>query len=51
RAAQTALGGLLEHLGLLDAAGREMIRPLVEQPLTNWRGLDVGSIGLAPPAF
>lgn len=51
RAAQTALGGLLEHVGLLDEAGREAIRPLVEQPLRNWRGLDVGSISLAPPAF
>lgn len=51
RAAQTALGGLLEHVGLLDEAGREAIRPLVEQPLTNWRGLSVGGIGLAPPAF
>lgn len=51
RAAQTALGGLLERLGLLDEAGREAIRPLVEQPLTNWRGLSVGSIGLETPAF
>lgn len=51
RAAQTALGGLLEHLGLLDDAGRDLIRPLVEQPLTNWRGLKVGEITLAPPAF
>lgn len=51
RAAQTALGGLLEQAGLLDEAGREMIRPLVEQPLNNWRGLSVGSIELAPPAF
>lgn len=51
RAAQTALGGLLEHLGLLDEAGREAIRPLVEQPLNNWKGLTVGGIGLAPPAF
>jgi L-asparaginase II len=51
RAAQTALGGLLEHLKLLDDSGREHIRPLVEQPLTNWRGLSVGSIGLEPPAF
>lgn len=51
RAAQTALGGLLEHLGWLDEAGREAIRPLVEQPLSNWRGISVGSIGLAPPAF
>lgn len=51
RAAQTALGGLLEHLGLLSDEGREAIRPLVEQPLNNWRGLNVGSIGLAPPAF
>lgn len=51
RAAQTALGGLLEQTGLLDEAGREAIRPLVEQPLGNWRGLTVGSIGLEPPAF
>jgi len=51
RAAQTALGGLLEHLKLLDEAGREQVRPLVEQPLNNWRGINVGSIGLAPPAF
>ncbi|HEX6957560.1 MAG TPA: asparaginase [Ferrovibrio sp.] len=51
RAAQTALGGLLEHLKLLDDEGREAIRPLVEQPLNNWRGLHVGDIGLAPPAF
>lgn len=51
RAAQTALGGLLEHLKLLDDAGREHVRPLVEQPLNNWRGINVGSIGLAPPAF
>jgi L-asparaginase II len=51
RAAQTALGGLLERLGLLDEAGREAIRPLVEQPLTNWRGLSVGSIGLEAPGF
>lgn len=49
RAAQTALGGLLEHLKLLDDAGREQIRPLVEQPLNNWRGINVGSIGL--PTF
>lgn len=46
RAAQTALGGLLEHLKLLDDEGREQIRPLVEQPLNNWRGINVGSIGL-----
>jgi L-asparaginase II len=51
RAAQTALGGLLEHLELLDVSGREQIRPLVEQPLNNWRGINVGSIGLEPPAF
>jgi L-asparaginase II len=51
RAAQTALGGLLERLGLLDEAGREAIRPLVEQPLTNWKGPSVGSIGLETPAF
>lgn len=51
RAAQTALGGLLDHVGLLDDRGREAIRPLVEQPLKNWRGLDVGSISLSPPAF
>src|SRR3546814_12875633 len=43
RAAQTALGGLLERRGLLDEAGREAIRPLVEEPLTHWRGLSVGS--------
>jgi L-asparaginase II len=49
RAAQTALGGLLEHLKLLDEYGREQIRPLVEQPLNNWRGINVGSIGL--PTF
>lgn len=47
RAAQTALGGLLEHLKLLDDDGRELVRPLVEQPLNNWRGINVGSIGLA----
>jgi len=47
RAAQTALGGLLEHLKLLDEAGREKLRPLVEQKLSNWRGIPVGSIGLA----
>lgn len=46
RAAQTALGGLLEYLKLLDDEGREQIRPLVEQPLNNWRGINVGSIGL-----
>jgi L-asparaginase II len=51
RAAQTALGGLLDHVGLLDEQGREAIRPMVEQPLNNWRGINVGSIGLAPPAF
>ncbi len=48
RAAQTALGGLLEHLGLLDAASQAQLRPLVEPVLTNWRGLRVGDIGLAP---
>ncbi len=48
RAAQTALGGVLEHLGLLDAAAHEAMRPLVEPVLSNWRGLRVGDIGLEP---
>ncbi|MBP7064068.1 asparaginase [Ferrovibrio sp.] len=48
RAAQTALGGLLEYLGLLDNAARDELRPLVEPVLSNWRGLRVGDIGLEP---
>src|SRR3546814_16932292 len=48
RAAQTALGGLLERLGLLDEAGREGVRPLFQQPLHNWPGLPVGGIRLDP---
>ncbi len=51
RAAQTALGGLLEHFGLLDDAGRDELRPLVEPVLSNWRGLRVGDIGLEPPRY
>jgi len=48
RAAQTALGGVLEHLGLLDEAAHEAMRPHVEPVLSNWRGLRVGDIGLEP---
>lgn len=47
RAAQTAIGALLDHLGLLDDAGRDMLRPMVAPVLSNWRGIDVGDIGLA----
>lgn len=51
RAAQTALGGVLDHLGLLDEAARDAMRPHVEPVLSNWRGIRVGDIGLAPPPF
>jgi len=51
RAAQTALGGILDHLGLLDDAARDALRPHVAPVLSNWRGIRVGDIGLAPPAY
>ncbi len=50
RAAQTAIGAVLDHLGLLDDAAREMLQPMVQPVMSNWRGIRVGDIGLAPVA-
>ncbi|MBT3928198.1 MAG: asparaginase [Rhodospirillaceae bacterium] len=44
RAADTAIASLLAYLGLLDSAAEEKLAGYLEMPLSNWRGINVGTV-------
>lgn len=44
RAADTAIASLLAYLGLLDDAAQEKLAAYIETPLSNWRGINVGTV-------
>lgn len=50
RAANAALGAVLEHLGVLDDAIRAAIAPFAQPTLANWRWITTGRIAAARDA-
>jgi L-asparaginase II len=44
RAADTAIASLLAYLGLLDSTAQEKLAAYIETPLSNWRGIHVGTV-------
>lgn len=47
RASEAAITALLVHLGVLDAA-HPVVGRLLNDPMKNWRGIEVGGLRLAP---
>ena len=50
RAAECAMAGLLNELGVLDAAAREALAHRLDRPLRNWAGTEIGRVHLAGTA-
>ena len=48
RAAQVAIGAILRHLGVLDAAAQARLADSLTTPVRNWAGRLVGAVRPAP---
>ena len=44
RAASVAMGAILQHLGVLDAAAADRLAAYLNPQLTNWAGRFIGQI-------